>query len=56
MTVSVHIEKALPDDLGGAFLFVSISSGYVGILGIIHGFQLIAEIESQLLKDTVSIV
>ena len=47
MAVSVHIEKALPDDLGGASVFVHISIIHLELLRIIHDFRLIAVIESR---------
>jgi len=36
--------------LGGAFLFVYMWGGYIGILGTIHNLQLIADIENPEIK------
>ena len=37
----MHMRKALPDDLGGAFFIVPIRDGYVDILEMVHESKLI---------------
>jgi hypothetical protein len=44
--VSVHMKKALSDDLEGAFVFVNVSTVHLELLGRIHDFQWIAAIIS----------